>query len=351
MGKIIIDAGINPAIGFNRIVNNLKEIADERNLLPQEVIQMFISDLQNYSKESYKLKIEEINIQGGLSPSVRGKLVTHLERTVKTLDKSRKEETKKQERKEKNILLSKVWENVEKNVESMSSDELCELIKNINESAEYLELTETERKYVLKNLTVLTEKRKKTEENEMINITKAKNKKWNEIKEIVARESENSQLTKIEIWDSIYKAAFGQSRTGSFNIEIPESMKDEIKELVEKQCEEDGKEYFSEVKRYTSDFRFLGGPRDVVFATFGHRSFYRKEDRRMFANLVAELKRAESADNPETELELLNRVLSENIIGTYSSKKFIEARIKLINKENDLIKKGKNTPVILEPIL
>ena len=351
MGKIIIDAGINPAIGFNRIVNNLKEIADERNLLPQEVIQMFISDLQNYLKKDYKQKIEEINIQGGFSSSVKGKLVTYLERTVKTLDKTKKGEAKKQERKEKNASLSRVWENVEKNVESMNSDELCELIKNINEGAEYLELTETERKYVLKNLTALTEKRKKAEENEIINRTKAKNKKWNEIEKIVARESENSQLTKIEIWDAIYKAAFGQRRTDSFNIEIPESIKDEIKELVEKQCEEDGKEYFSEVRRYTSDFRFLGGPRDVVFATFGHRSFSRKEDRRMFANLVAELKKAESADNPETELELLNRVLSENIIGTYSSKKFIEARINLINKENDLIKKGKNTSVRPDPIL
>ena len=99
MGKIIIDAGINPAIGFNRIVNNLKEIADERNLLPQEVIQMFISDLQNYLKKDYKQKIEEINIQGGFSSSVKGKLVTYLERTVKTLDKTKKGEEKKQERK------------------------------------------------------------------------------------------------------------------------------------------------------------------------------------------------------------------------------------------------------------
>ena len=176
MGKIIIDAGINPAIGFNRIVNNLKEIAAERNLLPQEIIQMFISDLQNYSKEGYESKIKEINIQGGLSSSVRGKLVTHLERTVKTLDKSRKEEEKKQERKEKNASLSKAWENVEKNVESMSSDELCELIKNINEGAEYLELTEAERKHVLKNLTILSERRKKSEENEVNNRIKAKNK-------------------------------------------------------------------------------------------------------------------------------------------------------------------------------
>ena len=351
MGKIIIDAGINPAIGFNRIVNNLKEIASERNLLPQEIIQMFISDLQNYSKEGYKLKIEEINIQGGLSSSVRGKLVTHLERTVKTLDKSRKEEAKKQERKEKNASLSKAWETVEKNVESMSSDELCELIKNINEGAEYLELTETERKHVLKNLTTLIEKRKKAEENEVINRIKAKNKKWDEIKEIVAREAENSQLTKIEIWDAVYKATSGKSRTGSFNIEVPESIKDEIKELIEEQCEEDGKKYFSEVKRYTSDFRFLGGPREVVFATFGHKSFSRKEDRRMFANLVAELSRAERADNPETELELLSRVLSENIIGTYSSEKFIKARINFINKENDLIKRGKNTQVRPDLIL
>ena len=125
MGKIIIDAGINPAIGFNRIVNNLKEIADERNLLPQEVIQMFISDLQNYSKKDYKPKIEEINIQGGFSSSVKGKLVTYLERTVKTLDKTRKGEAKKQERKEKNASLSRVWENVEKNVEKTKC--LCQI--------------------------------------------------------------------------------------------------------------------------------------------------------------------------------------------------------------------------------
>ena len=150
-------------------------------------------------------------------------------------------------------------------------------------------------------------------------------------------------MTKIEIWDAVYKATFGKSRTGSFNIEVPESIKDEIKELIEEQCEEDEKKYFSEVKRYTSDFSFLREPRDVVFAAFGHRSFSRKEDRRMFANLVAELRRAESADNSETELEFLNRVLDENIIETYSGKKIVGARINSINKEIDLTKRGKNT--------
>ena len=336
MGKIIIDAGINPAIGFNRIVNNLKEIATKRNLSHQEVIHMFISDIQNHSKNGYEKKIEEINIEGEFSSNVKGSLVAYLEKTIKTLDKSRKKEEKKQKQKAKNELLSEVWENVERNVESMNSAELCELIKNINEGAEYLKLTGTERKYVLKNLTALIEKRKKAEENEVINRIKANNKTWNEIKEIVARETENSQLTRIEIWDAIYKAAFGDNNS-SFSIEVPEIMKDEIKELIEEQCEEDGKEYFNEVKRYTSNFRFLTGPRDIAFAIFGHRGFSRKEDERMFVNLITKLRKAENADNPETELELLNRALAENIVETYSGKKIVEARIDSINREKNSI--------------
>lgn len=345
MGRIIIDAGINPAIGFNRIVNNLKEIAADRNLSQQEVIQMFVLDIQNYSREGYEPRINEINIQGRLPSSVKGKLVAYLEKIVKTLDKSRKKEEKKQKQKAKNELLSEAWEKVDRDVEKKNSSELCELIKNINEGGTaYSELTETERKYVLKNLTALIEKRKKAEENAVINKEKAKNKKWSEIKELVARETENTQFTKIEVWDAIYKAAFGKKdNNSSFSIEVPETIKDEIKKLVEEQCEENGKEYFSEVKKYTSDFRFLGGSRNVVFATFGHSCFSRKEATKMFANLVAELRRAESADKPETELELLNRVLDENIIETYTGRKLIRERIDFINKENDLMKREKNS--------
>lgn len=332
--NIIINEFGNPAKNFGIILKNLEEIAERTDTPIQETIRLFILDLQNLSNEEYEKNIQDINVNGKISPVTKNSLIAYLNKSIKKyneLDKKRagrkKQDVKKQELKE-------VWSSIESEAilnkpKEMRKEVIEDLILKISEGTAYAELKKEQKSYVLKKLKELEMREKKEKENKEKNISN----KWNAIVRKVDKEASESGKSKIEIWDMIAETVLGKNKKAQVKISVPDEMKDKVRALIEEQEEIEGKEYYEAVKRYTQNFEFLTGFRGISFALNGHRKFSQPEYSRMFEGLISRLREHENVEHPETEEQLLKRVLSDELINTYYGKKIIAGRIERIEKD------------------
>ena len=335
MGKnIIINEFGNPAKNFGIILKNLEEIAERTNMSIQETIRSFILDLQNLTSEGYEKNIQDINVSGEILPTTKNSLITYLNKSIKKyneLDKKRagrkKQDVKRQKLKE--VWLSIANEAISGKPEEMRKEAIEDLILKISEGTAYTELKKEQRNYVLKKLRELEVKNSKKKEDKERNISN----KWNAIVRKVDKEASKSGKSKLEIWDMIAETVLGENEKAQIKISVPDEMKDRVRALIEEQEEIEGNEYYEAVKRYTHNFEFLTGFRGISFASNGHRKFSKPEYSRMFGGLISRLREHENVEHPETEEQLLKRVLSDELVNTYYGKKIIAERIEKIEKD------------------
>lgn len=335
MGKNIkVNALDNPAKNFGGILKDMEKIAEEKEVSVQEMIKMFVMDLQNIGNEEYERNIKEIKIEGGISPRIKSELINYLNKSIKIYErreKNNKEKKKQEERKQK---LEETWKSIEEEIKGKNNKKVViDLISKIKEGSQYSYLEKTQKNYVLKKLEELVEQEAREERNK----EELVRKRWKAIVEVVNKEADNSGKHKLEIWNKITEAIIANGNFGS--ISIPETMQEKILFQIEEQTKIEGKDYFEDVKHYTQNFEFLTGFRGTTFAIYGHRRFCNSEHSRMFENLIAKLSKNESVEYPETEEKFLKRVLSNNLVNTYYEKKIIEGRID--NIERDRIERMK----------
>lgn len=329
--KVIVNEFDNPAKKFEIVLKNLREIAIERDIFVTETIKMLITDLQNLNIEGYEKKLEEISIENDTSSKIKKDLINYLNKSLKKYSKIEKNnmERKKQEaRKQK---LEEIWKSIEEIITDESNKEVInDLILEIKEGSKYSYLDKTQKNYVLKKLEKLDLKadKKKNNKDQLIE------KKWKAIVKTVNDESEKSGRHKLEIWDMITESIVSKGKIGDLN--ISETIRNEVLRRLEEQTKNEGKEYFENIKKYTHDFEFLEGFRGTSFASYGHRKISNPEYSRMFENLVSELRKNHSVENRESEEKFLERVLSENKIHTYYGNKIVEERIAKIKKEKEI---------------
>lgn len=345
--NIIFNEFDNPARIFGGILKDLEKIANERNLPVQDVIRMFIADLQNSSDEDYEKKVQEICIKGDISVNLKRNLIDFLNKGIKRHSQQAKKNKERERQSDRKKELENIWETVEKiltqsDEQSTRLDLINKLISEINEGTAYTELKKEQKGYILKKLNELGEKEKRKLEGEKARRIKSANKKWEEIVKIVDKESANTGKSKLELWEAIAGALFGENKVGELDLGVPKAIKEDIKTLVYGRIKSEGVEYYEAVKRYTQDFEFLTGFRGVSFAVHGHRKFSNSQYAEMFEDLVATLRKNEKVEYPEEEEKFLKRILSENIVDTYYGKKIIEGRIDKIEKDKRAESKAVN---------
>ena len=336
--NIIFSEFDNPARIFGGILKDLEKVANGRKLPVQDVIRMFIADLQNSSNEDYEKKVQEIHIKGDMSVNLKRNLIDFLNKGIKRHSQQAKKNKERARQADRKKELETIWETVEKTLmqsdgQSTRLDLINKLITEINEGTAYAELKKEQKIYILKKLNELEEKENRKLEEEKVRKIKSTNKKWEEIVEIVDKESANTGKSKLELWEAISGALFGENKVGEFDLEVPKSIKEDIKTLVYGKIKSEGAEYYEDVKRYTQDFEFLTGFRGVSFAVHGHRKFSNSQYAEMFEDLVATLRKNEKVEYPEGEEKFLKRVLSNNIVDTYYGKKIIKGRIDKIKRD------------------
>ena len=373
----------NPARIFGGLLKDLEDIANERDLPVQDVIRMFIVDLQNMSNENYEKKLPEMCIKGDISPVLKKKFLSFLNKAIKSHNKTLKNNKERKKQADRKQELENIWKTIKETLiqndgKSIDLDSINELLTKINEGTAYAELKKECKSYISKKLNELAEKekrklekerekrklekerekrkleeereeRKLEEEREKRKLEEEKaqriestNKKWEEIVKIVDKASANTGKSKLELWEAISESLFGENKNSRFDLEISEGIKENIKTLIYDRIKLEGAEYYEAVKKYTQNFEFLTAFRGITFAASGHKSFGNPQHSKMFEELVSTLRKSKKVEYPEGEEELLNRVLKENIVKTYYGEKIIKARLNRIKASEKFHKTNNN---------
>lgn len=345
----------NPAKNYGGMLKDLEIVANERGIPVQNVIRMFISDLQNLSNEEYEKSIQEINIKGNISLELKSNIITYLNKAIKRYNQSEKIEEQRKRQSAKKQENENAWKLIEESLMKEnkledSAESIKKLILEINEGIVYTELSKEQRKYVLRSLNKLLEKenkKAKQEEEKQEKLEQKKiaqenarkqsiDKKWAEIVRIVNSEATKKGKSRLELWDAINEAIFGKGEKGKLDISVPESIKDSIKTLIDKEMEIEGSEYYEAVKAYTQDFEFLTENADITFARHGHRTM-QKEYLQRFGKFANSLNL--NKEDGETEEKLIKRVLSssnkDNIRVSIIEKKILEMRLNRIKSDRE----------------
>ncbi len=336
----------NVAKIFGGILTDLERIAENNNLPVQEVIRMFITDLQNISNEDYESKLKDVHIEGPIPAGIKKKLISFLNIAIKKYAQLAKKDAQKEKQINKKEELNNIWEEVKSALanegEEISKDSINSMISEIEEGTNYPDLTKKQKSYVLKKLKELAEIIDKKDREEELQRVKNANKKWKEIVEIVDSESENTGKSKLELWEEISRALFGEKKDDDFSLEVPQPFIEDIKNMVYDKIKSEGLEYYKDVERYTQNFEFLTGFRGITFATSGHKSFRNPQHAKMFEELVSTLRKNTKVDFPEQEETFLKRVLEEGLIETYYGKEIIKGRLNRIEIEKKAYKRNNN---------
>ena len=126
----------NPAKNFEGMVANLRSIAEERKVPVQEVIKEFITDIQNLGNEEYKKKVDEIDIHGGISESIKRKLIPYLRGVIKRYEDSERRNKENERRNGIKEARQKVCDTIYNELQALGIEEIKAIILNIeNENA------------------------------------------------------------------------------------------------------------------------------------------------------------------------------------------------------------------------
>lgn len=314
--------GGNSAKNFFILESDLKRIAIERQVAPQEVIQEFISDLENRGNPDYEVKVEELNINGIVSQKFIMDAKKYFSRVIKGLEKTQKNEKQRVKAKSDKEELELVWESVREFIEVNKELTITEVLSQIKEKSIFLELSNGQRKIVIRRTEKLIEEEAKKEALRKVKIEKT----WKEVCEIVERESYGTGFTKPQYWMAIRDKVLQEENVG---IKLDKSIQEYILELIDaKICDEKELLYYNQVKYFTEDFSFLAAYPEIQVAINGRngRKFTDRESFDRFYELRA------SVQQGRDEYSQILKILKVGNIDE-TSRKILSGRIKVIEQQ------------------
>lgn len=351
----------NLAISFEAMVKDLERIAEEKNVPVNEVIDDFISDLQNYNNTDYKAKLVETEITGEVSSELAKNCIAYLNKAKKRnlqLAKKKEQKNKRVEKQEQKEEFEKSWKRVEESIhiavseknEGTESEVISKILEDIHSGAYNFEVKE--KRYIvqkLKNRFLESTQREQKAAEELAKKEAAEELARKEAAEELARkeaQQAENQKRVTKIWGGIQQIANNGSREkdvkeSQYWIAIRnnfvkqssenEDVKNQILELIDKTIiEKEEDEYFEEVKYVTRGFKSLGFfSAEVMNAVYGTstRKISKKNSER-FYNLRKALQ--ESND----EYKQIGKLLNDSCTSD-GDRKILLARKEVIYKEKE----------------
>ncbi len=234
--NIKFDASQNPALNFAIIIKDLERIAKESEIPVSKVMSDFMVDLQNYYNEDYEKKIEEVNLEGEVSPQLLNNFKAYLNRNIKLYQKKerdldstdRKNKKKEAEEKYYQEKLEEIVGSIDGNI--MNPDVLKRVIDSIENNKE---LNRRGKKIMITKLNEKVEQFNKT---------------WESIEKMVEKLSnENEGKTKPEYWQAIKDLI--NKKDERLNIKMNRKMREQMINMIdEKILDEKDALYYEQVK-------------------------------------------------------------------------------------------------------
>lgn len=315
--KIKFDSSQNPALNFAVIVSDLRKISRDTNIPMPNIIQDFITDLNNYYSEDYNKKVEDIEINGAVSPKLLKDLEAYLKKTLKA-DKKREQ------------TLSKKENNKEK--KSAFEQEANEELKKIKASVEG-DITDSE--YVKKILLEIEKspiggKGRKYMRMKFDGEVDRFNQTWSEIEDMVESLSKTSTgKTKPEYWEAI-KDIIAKGKC--IKINMNDEMKSKMLMMIDDKIQDEKDNiYFEQVKQFTCGFQFLRDYSEVQQAVNGIRGikFTDKESFNRFFDLRSALQEGYQTEYVQIQMLLKDKKLDKG------DKRILLARKEVMDRERE----------------
>ena len=326
------DWDANTAKNFFIVEADLKKIAAEKEVELREVIQGFISDLENRGNEDYEVKVGEIKINGAVSQKFIADAKKYFGRVIEGLERAQKKEAKKEKINAGKQEIESIWESVIEYIEANKDLTLTEVLLQIKEKTIFSELNSSQRKAMIKRTEQLIQDEEKKE-----SLRKSKiERSWKDICAIVNRECPQGDLTErehlkntIAYWNAIKdKISLPQEgRKSQFG--ISDSMQDDILGLINEQINTSEELlYYKEVEYVTKGFSFLARYPEFEYAVKGRsgRKFIDRKSYDRFYDLRA------SVQNGRSEYSQISRMLREGKIDE-TSRKILTERKKFMEVE------------------
>lgn len=295
--EYVFDWDENPAKNFFIVEADLKRIASDREVAPQEVIQEFISDLENRDNPDYEVKINEIKINGVVSKKFILDAKKYFSRVIEVLEKARKKEAKKEKNSAGKQEIESIWASVLEFIEANKDLTLREVLVQIKEKSIFPELKSAQRKAIIKRTETLIQEEEKKEA-----MKEAKKEKaWQSICLIVDRECSRPDLTDREYlknvvmyWNAIKDKVISPESADKNVLKISDSIKEDILGLINAEIYANKEElYYKEVEHFTKGFSFLATDLEFQEAVSGKsgRKFIDLESYNRFYDLRAKLQK------------------------------------------------------------
>lgn len=331
------ELGKNPARNFFILETDLKRIAVERNVPPKEVIQEFISDLENRDNPDYENKVNEININGIVSQNFISEAKKHFNRVIEGLEKAQRKDAKKEKNNAEKQEIENIWKSVKEFIESNKDLALAGVLVQIKEKNIFPELINGQRNTIIKRIEELIEAEAKKEELRKSKIEKT----WKDICEIVEKGSNEAGVTKPQYWSAIRDKIVGQEEGEDVDIKLDESIQGDILELIDSKISDEKEQlYYNQVKYFTKDFSFLATYPEIQDAVEGKsgRKFTDKESFERFYELRTQVR--EGRDE-YTQIAMLLK--KGNIDET--SRKILNGRIAVLKREREVKRTFENDEI------
>lgn len=295
---------------FGKISKRLEKIAQENNKPVQEVIDMFISDIQNYGKEEYKKKVD-IDLYN-FTPHIRSSLIPYLNKIKRLYKPKEASEANIKKKADTEQQMQEKWRQFEKTIDGNIMDP--EVMQKIMDDIENSDLSRKEKNFMKIQLDKKSKKFNET---------------WKSIEGIVERESAgNSNKTKPEYWQAIRKLI--TDRDQRLNIKMDEEMEKQMISMIDERISsEKDNLYYEQVKSFTGGFSFLRDDALVARATTGvkRQKFTDRESYDRYCNLRALLQ-----EGYRGEYQKIERLLNDGKVDN-GDRRILEQRMKVMEKE------------------
>ena len=335
MGIIRFDIEQNPARNFGVIIKDLEEIARDTDNTVSTIIDMFITDMNNYYDEEYEKGLD-INIKG-LTPPMRSSLLTYLNKVKKVYKQKERQDSKKEKRemkmesnKAKTEEMENNWIEIEAQLDLSSIDKIEEVIMDIKSGKFVYELDGKEKKYVLKKLEEKSKDLVKEEERKEIEASKIE-RAMEQIEETFNENYGDNISLRIKYMQEVRTRI--QNENGDiFNIKLGEDAEKELLDMLSDRISEDKDQlFFDQVRIFTRDFTFLRDYSEIINATHGYKKvkFTDLESYDRFVNLRNKLQRNYNGVDERGQIKkLLKSKKTDN-----GERKVLEARLESIDRE------------------
>lgn len=285
--KIIINDEQNPEKNFFTVKQDILRIAKDYGISVTEVIDDFISDLQNLNNPDYDKKIENIEILGSLSD----KLLKSLMSTMKAMRKNYRQKERIDGKKSKLEQMKSDWQEIENTInkavlegnQGTEKQIIQKLISYIDEEISGYEFDSKEKKYLLKRLNGRLDEinkqevEKRKQEEAEINKRETANRDAEQamikIEEVVATNYKEDNVAAVGYWKAIRDAITGEKTDTSLNIKLGKQAKEQLLNMLDDRINTEQDElYYQQVKNFTNNFQFLKDYTETARAIQGARN-------------------------------------------------------------------------------